>query len=127
MPKKIGLTKQRKVVLEVIRKSNEHLTANQIFEEARVSLPSISFATVYNSLRFLRDEGMIAEKNFGGGASRFDKMTDRHDHAICSNCGKLVDLDLKLPAELTKSASKLSGFALDSIEVTFRGTCPDCA
>ncbi len=51
----LGLTKQRKVVLQVIREAEEHLTANEVFENSRQLLPTISFATVYNSLRFLKD------------------------------------------------------------------------
>ena len=101
-----GLTKQRKVVLQVIQDAKEHLTANEIFENSKQLLPTISFATVYNSLRYLKDEGFIAEKNFGGGASRFDRMTERHDHALCNNCGKLVDLHLELPKELVDISGK---------------------
>lgn len=123
----IGLTKQREVVLQVIRNSENHLTANEVFDEAKSLLPTISFATVYNSLRYLKDSGFIAEIQFGNGASRFDKMTSRHDHAICTNCGKLVDMELKLPAELVKLAAKYSKFKPESIELTLRGLCPECS
>ncbi|MEQ1646917.1 MAG: transcriptional repressor, partial [Pyrinomonadaceae bacterium] len=69
----LGLTRQREVVLDVIWASHSHLTANEVFSEAKAKLPTISFATVYNSLRFLKDAGHIAEIHFGNGASRFDK------------------------------------------------------
>lgn len=122
----LGLTKQREVVLQVIRDSDNHLTANEVFDEAKRLLPTISFATVYNSLRYLKDAGHIAEIQFGNGASRFDKMTSRHDHAICVKCGKLVDMELELPTELVKIAEKFSKFKLESIELTLRGLCPNC-
>lgn len=122
----LGLTKQREVVLQVIRNSDNHLTANEVFDEAKGLLPTISFATVYNSLRFLKDAGHIAEIQFGNGASRFDKMTSRHDHAICVKCGKLVDMELELPSELVELAEKFSKFKLESIELTLRGLCPNC-
>ena len=122
----LGLTKQREVVLQVIQNATEHLTANEVFDEAKGLLSTISFATVYNSLRYLKDAGHIAEIQFGNGASRFDKMTSRHDHALCNKCGKLVDMELELPAELVKVASELSKFKLESIELTLRGLCPDC-
>ncbi len=121
-----GLTKQRAVVLQVIQEAKEHLTANEIFETARGILPGISFATVYNSLRYLKDTELIAEKNFGGGASRFDRMTERHDHAVCSKCGKLVDMQIEIPPELIESATQFSKFKLESIELTLRGLCPEC-
>ena len=103
----LGLTPQRKVVLSVIHESCEHLTASEVFASAKGKLPSISFATVYNSLRFLKDAGHIGEINFGNGASRFDRMTSRHDHAICTKCDKLVDIEMEHPPELADQAWKL--------------------
>ncbi len=122
----LGLTKQREVVLRVIRGAHEHLTANEVFERSRTLLPSISFATVYNSLRYLKEINQIAEIQFGNGASRFDRITHRHDHAICNDCGKLVDIDLPHPPELVKRAAKLSKFKPQSLEFTLRGQCPEC-
>lgn len=123
----LGLTKQREVVLQVIRDAEQHLTANEVFVAAKDLLPSISFATVYNSLRFLKEAGHIAEIQFGNGASRFDRMTSRHDHAICTKCGKLVDIEMDLPVDILKNAAKFSKFKPESIEFTLRGLCPDCA
>lgn len=122
----LGLTRQREVVLRVIRDADSHLTANEVFSAAKDLLPSISFATVYNSLRFLKEAGHIAEIQFGNGASRFDRMTHRHDHAICTSCGKLVDIDMEHPAEIIKMAAKRSKFKPQSLEFTLRGLCPDC-
>src|SRR5215218_578835 len=104
----LGLTKQREVVLQVIQDAEQHLTANEVFAAAKGKLPSISFATVYNSLRFLKEAGHIAEIQFGNGASRFDRMTRRHDHAICTSCGKLVDIEMEIPADIVKRAAKYS-------------------
>jgi len=125
--KELGLTKQREAVLQVIRDSEAHLTANEVFIAAKELLPTISFATVYNSLRFLKEVGHIAEITFGNGASRFDRMTHRHDHAICTECGTLVDIEMEIPAELIERAERECSFKTDSIEFTLRGRCPDCA
>lgn len=122
----LGLTKQRQAVLRVIHDSDEHLSANEVFESARRLLPGISFATVYNSLRYLRNEGLIAEVHFGTDATRYDRKLTRHDHAICSDCGKLVDLELSIPAALRKQAARLSKFEAESIELILRGVCPEC-
>ena len=124
--KDLGLTKAREVVLRVIRGANEHLTANDVFDSARRKLPTISFATVYNSLRFLREAGLIAEIQFGNGASRYDRMTERHDHAICTGCGRLVDIEMDVPNEILKRAAKKSRFKPERLEFTLRGKCPDC-
>ena len=123
----LGFTKQRRAVLSVIRECDEHLTANEVFENARRLLPGISFATVYNSLRYLKNEGLIGEIRFGMDATRYDRNLTRHDHAICNNCGKLVDLDLPIPHGLLEEAAELSKFKTESIEFTLRGLCPECS
>lgn len=121
------LTKQRESVLRVIRGSEKHLTANEVFEDARRLLPGISFATVYNSLRYLKNVGLIGEVRFGTDAARYDRNLSRHDHASCNNCGKLVDMDLRIPNALIKEAAELSRFTVESIELTLQGLCPECA
>jgi Fe2+ or Zn2+ uptake regulation protein len=121
-----ALTPQRRVVLEVIRSNMGHLTANEIFEEARRRLSTISYATVYNSLRHLKNAGLVAELNFGNGASRYDRETSRHDHAICSRCGTLVDLDIPATVELMRSAAQQADFQAESIHLTLTGVCAGC-
>ena len=125
--KNSGLTKQRKIVLQVIRESDQHLTANEVFAQARQLLPSISFATVYNSLRYLKNENLIGEVRFGAESTRYDRTLTRHDHAVCNDCGKLVDLELAIPDNLIKQAARRSKFKADSIALTLRGLCPECA
>lgn len=123
----LGLTKQRQSVLRVIRESDEHLTANEVFDQARRLLPGISFATVYNSLRYLKNKGLIGEIRFGTDATRYDPKLTRHDHALCNKCGKLVDLELPIPDGLIQEAAARSKFEAESIEFTLRGLCPECS
>jgi Fur family transcriptional regulator, peroxide stress response regulator len=123
-PKK--LTPQRDAVLQVIRGREDHPTAAEIFESARQLLPGISYATVYNSLRYLRDVGLVHELKFGDNASRYDRETERHDHAICTECGLLSDFDLPETVALLRAAARKSRFEPESIHVTLRGLCPTC-
>ncbi len=122
----LGLTKQRQTVLRVIRESHKHLTANQVFDDARQLLPGISFATVYNSLNYLKNQELIGEIKFGTDANLYDRKLTRHDHALCNNCGKLVDLELTIPVKLLKEAARRSKFKPETIELTLRGLCPEC-
>jgi Fe2+ or Zn2+ uptake regulation protein len=121
-----GLTRQRRVVLQVVRESQGHPTAGEVFEAARKHTPSISFATVYNSLRYLKEAGLVSEITFGNAASRYDCETSRHDHAICTGCGKLVDIDLPETVDLMRAAARRSKFKPESIRLTLLGLCPDC-
>ncbi len=125
-PPAARLTRQREVVLKVINEAQEHLTASEVFEGARKLLPAISYATVYNSLRHLKEAGLILEITFGNGASRYDSETKRHDHAICSSCGKLTDFDIAETVELMRSAARKTRFRPRSIHLTLIGICPDC-
>ena len=120
------LTPQREAVLRAVRERDDHPTANEIFAGAQKYLPAISYATVYNSLRYLRQAGLVREISFGDGASRYDGITDRHDHALCTECGKLVDFDLAEPAELMHEAARKSRFQPESVYLTLVGRCPDC-
>ena len=121
-----ALTPQRQAVLRVVSESEEHLTAGEIFEAARKSLPTISFATVYNSLKYLKDAGLVREINFGKGSSRYDRETGRHDHALCSRCGRLADFDLPETPQMLRAAARRSRFKPESIQLTLVGVCPDC-
>ena len=120
------LTRQRKVVLSVVQSGDTHPTAGEVFEAARKLMPAISFATVYNSLRYLKQVGLVREVAFGSGASRYDRETDRHDHAICSACGTLVDFDLPGTVELTRAAARASRFKAESVHLTLVGLCQRC-
>lgn len=123
----LGLTKQRQAVLRAIRESDKHLTANEVFDDARRFLPGISFATVYNSLNYLKRKGLIGEIRFGTDANLYDRKLTQHDHAICNNCGKMVDLELTVPNALLEEAADRSNFKAESIELTLRGLCPECS
>jgi Fe2+ or Zn2+ uptake regulation protein len=120
------LTPQRQAVFQVIQEREDHPTASEIFEAARRRLPTISYATVYNSLHYLKEAGLVLEINFGDSASRYDRETHRHDHAICNGCGKLVDFDLPDADKLMQAAAQRSRFQAESVHLTLKGLCPDC-
>ena len=120
------LTPQREAVLQAVREVDDHPTANDLFARARKYLPGISYATVYNSLRYLREAGLVQELRFGDSASRYDAITERHDHAVCSECGKLVDFELAGSADLMQEAARKSHFQPESVHLTLVGRCPDC-
>jgi Fur family transcriptional regulator, peroxide stress response regulator len=124
--KAANLTRRREVVLRVVAESDHHPTAADVFEQAKRKMPAISFATVYNSLRYLKDAGVIREITFGNAASRYDSETDRHDHAVCTRCGKLVDFDLAETVELMPVAVRRTRFKPETIYLTLYGLCPEC-
>jgi Fur family transcriptional regulator, peroxide stress response regulator len=121
-----ALTRQRQAVLDAVRESEGHLTAQEIYEAARRHLPTISLASVYNSLKYLTERGLVGEITLGKNASRYDRTTGRHDHAVCSRCGRLADFDLAEAVNLLRAAARRSKFKPESIHLTLVGVCPDC-
>lgn len=115
------LTPQRRAVLQALAKSHDHPTAAEIYERARKAAPGISFATVYNSLRFFKDNGLILELPGPNGASRYDATIEPHAHAHCSRCGDVVDIPL--PAELKP---QVDSWRVDEVRISITGLCPSC-
>src|SRR5688500_20393199 len=85
-------TTQRAVVLDVVKQSDEHLTAGEVFERVRRRDPKVAYGTVYRSLHLLVQHGLIQELTFADQAGRYDGRTDRHDHVHCLRCGLLADV-----------------------------------
>lgn len=119
-------TAQRAAVLEVVRLSESHLTAGEIFERVRRRDPHIGYGTVYRTLHLLAEHGLIQELTFADQASRYDGRVERHDHVHCQACGVLLDVDVPVALMAMHVASEQSGFDIDSHHTVFLGTCPAC-
>ncbi|MFW6030848.1 MAG: Fur family transcriptional regulator [Halanaerobiales bacterium] len=124
--KKRRMTKQRKKILEVLKNTNCHPTADWIYEQVREEIPNISLGTVYRNLNVLKEMGKIMELNYGSDHSRFDGVPENHYHFRCIECGKVVDLDLDVKDELEeKAAEEISG-EIDYHRTEFFGYCDEC-
>lgn len=119
-------TAQRAIILEEVEKSNEHLTAGEIFERVRKRYPSIAYGTVYRTLHLLAEHDMIQELTFADQASRFDKRTERHDHVHCTSCGALADVSVPVAVSCEEAAAQQSGWQITRHHTLFEGLCPDC-
>jgi Fur family peroxide stress response transcriptional regulator len=122
---KNALTSHRKTVFEVVKSSKDHPTARQVFERAVQKSPRLSFATVYNSLKYLSDNGLIRQVSFGEDFIRYDGMLSRHDHLFCRNCRQVEDLmDLSIPS--TEQFSLPEGFRVEEVSLKISGLCKAC-
>ena len=92
VPKKLKSSKQRDLVLQLLRGTCCHPTADSIFEQARHIMPNISLGTVYRNLKLLTEEGKIQELRIGRGVSRYDGDLRDHYHVRCIECGKVDDV-----------------------------------
>lgn len=119
-------TKQRATILEILRNTRSHPTADQIYDAVRQQIPNISKGTVYRNLQVLREDGSISELNLSGTISRYEEKQSRHYHFRCEKCGRVFDLDEPVNTEIDKKVSASTGFKVSHHQLEFRGICNDC-
>jgi Fe2+ or Zn2+ uptake regulation protein len=119
-------TRQRELILEIVRSTMDHPTAEWVFRQARRRLPRISLATVYRNLKELAGEGAIREMHAGGESARFDGNTGRHYHIRCVACGRVNDLPISVDERLEQAAGQAMNYRILGHEVEVRGVCPGC-
>ena len=117
------MTRQRAVILEVMRSDMCHHTAEEIFSLAKEKLPSISRATVYNNLKSLEEEQVIRRINGEDGIARYDKSYIPHGHLFCINCKKIYDFSIP---DFSNTIMGYTDAVIDSYELSARGICPTC-
>ena len=117
------MTKQRELILNILKQSDRHLTADEIFFLAKLKMPSIAMATIYNNLNAMHEAGMINRLHIDGVADCFDKITEPHDHLLCDRCGKITDIHLpRLAEELERELAT----EIEDYELTVHYVCPEC-
>lgn len=123
----VRITPQRHAILEYIINTMSHPTADEIYKALEGKFPNMSVATVYNNLRVFRQVGLVRELTYGDASSRFDFITSKHYHVICTNCGKIVDFHYPGLDEVEHLASHVTGFKISHHRMEVYGLCPDCS
>ncbi|SDL39246.1 Fur family transcriptional regulator [Halarsenatibacter silvermanii] len=126
MPKNTRMTKQRKAILEVLKNTDSHPTADEIYEEVKKEIPNISLGTIYRNLNVLEEMDEIMVLDYGSTHSRFDGCSKNHYHFHCSECEEIYDLDMKVQDELNSSVEDNFPFEVNKHRLEFYGLCPDC-
>lgn len=120
----LKLTPQRLAVLKYLEGNKEHPSADDIYKTILKKFPTMSFATVYNTLETLRRHGQVMELNFDPFKKRFDPNPMPHHHVICVKCQKILDVqnDFSLPAPKIESEE----FEIIGNHIEFYGLCSKC-
>ncbi len=119
-------SKRRKKILEVIRKSPNHPSADWIYDQVKKEIPGISLGTVYRNLKILEEEGDIHHIPVSNSMSRYDANLTEHHHITCEQCGKIMDIDLDLNKSLFDKIENEYGFKLTPQHLCFVGICRSC-
>jgi Fur family transcriptional regulator, peroxide stress response regulator len=120
----LRMTPQRRAIVDYLASTQHHPTAEEIYNLVNARFPMTSRSTVYNTLTFLKDAGLVQEL-CEDGIRRFDPNLGPHHHFICRQCGKVEDVEADRTEQLVPRG--LPGARLvEAVEITFRGLCEAC-
>lgn len=116
------VTKYGRKILEIVSSSHSHMTADEVFVVLRQTYPRVALATVYNNLNHLWQEELIRKVSVEGMPDRYDRI-ERHDHLLCKQCGRLLDVDL---GDLTAQLERTLGRSILSYDLKLIDLCEQC-
>ena len=119
--------KKRAAILDYLRSTTSHPSAETVFTDLKQEIPDLSMGTVYRNLTLFRQQGLASVIATVRGVERFDANTESHVHFICSNCDAVIDLDdMEVPEALSQLAAKCCGGSVDGCQLSFTGLCQEC-
>jgi len=126
----LKLTPQRRAIVEQFACDRSHPTAQELFDRLHRAFPSMSFATVYNTLDALTSADLAGTLRLDGHAARFDPNRMPHHHAVCDSCGLVVDIPAATLTPNVETAASVrehaEGFDVRAVEQVYRGVCGAC-
>jgi Fur family ferric uptake transcriptional regulator len=127
LEKRTRMTKQRRVILEEVRRINDHPAADEIYDRVRKRLPRVSLGTVYRNLDVLCEMGLIQRLELSGTTKRFDGIPQKHYHIRCVCCGRVDDAPIAPMNELEDDLYGTTVFEIIGHNLEFTGLCPQCS
>ena len=124
--KNLKVTPQRYAIYKFLCSTNEHPSAETIYNELKDDYPMLSLATVYKTLRTLVDIRMVQELNAGEDNFRYDANVETHPHIMCLSCGRVDDIICEDFSFLNEIAARDSDYAIQSHKLYFYGICNKC-
>lgn len=123
---RLRMTKQRRVILDQLRKLKSHPCADEVYRRVRRFLPRISLGTVYRNLEVLSQQGMVQKVDLGGPQRRYDGDVTTHYHVRCVECGRVEDAPVRPMRSVEERLRRLSDYEILGHRVEFIGLCPEC-
>jgi len=131
------LTIPRRIILDVLSNTNEHLSAEEIYMKVHEVYPAIGLTTVYRTLELLTRAGIVYKFDFGDGRARYElsdspKGKGHHHHLVCTGCGRIIDYtdfiddEIELLNRTEKGLSEKYHFKITNHLIQFYGLCEDC-
>jgi Fe2+ or Zn2+ uptake regulation protein len=124
--RRLRMTRQRKVILEELRRTASHPSADELYSRVRRQLPRISLGTVYRNLEVLTALGEIQTLELSCSLKRFDGVAATHYHIRCLRCGRVVDAPVEVCLDLEARLQTHTDFRITGHKLEFVGLCPAC-
>lgn len=120
-------SRKRDAILECIRSTSIHPSAEWVYTQLKPRIPDLSLATVYRNLALFKQEGDIVSLGVIQGLERFDGDPVPHVHFICTGCGRIEDLPgVQFPAQLASGVSRQICGSVTGFSLSFEGLCSSC-
>jgi Fur family ferric uptake transcriptional regulator len=122
-------TGQRRLIIDKLFEAKEHVTIDQLLEAVRHDDPRVGYATVYRTMKLLAEGGLVEERKFGDGFTRYELADDQahHDHLICVSCGKITEFEEPAIEALQDAVATRYDFTVQHHKHELYGICSDCA
>lgn len=120
------LTPQRLAILDLLRDAEGHLTPSEVYKQASQKLPGLTEATVYRTLNFLAEQGLVLVAHIGHGQLVYEYAQHNHHHLICKNCGEMMEVEHQELKQLYENFLDKTGYQIDTVHAAFFGYCPKC-
>ena len=120
-------SKQREVILDIIKNNCIHPTAEEIYNLVIKEEPKISKSTVYRNINILVEQGVIQKITMSTGPDRYDYLHEEHYHAICEVCGEVFDFCYDFEEEkIIKSIKQQTNMDIEVNSIIVHGICENC-
>jgi len=134
---RMRVTRPRKIIVDVLGTTTQHLSAEEIYFRVHKAYPNIGLTTVYRTLDLLEEMSIVTKLQFGDGRNRYELMENpkkpgHHHHLVCNACKRIVEYDdfvdeeVKLVRKVEKELSRKYGFQITGHVIQFHGVCTSC-
>ncbi|MFC1942583.1 Fur family transcriptional regulator [Chloroflexota bacterium] len=122
----LKLTPQRRMILDIIHGSGEHITAEEILSDVQARVPGVNKSTIYRTLELLEELGCVFKSELGDRFIYHHAEEGHHHHLVCRKCGRNLDCPEGLFRTVERALDKELGFQVDFKHVMMRGICREC-
>lgn len=121
-------TSQRDDIARVFLSSNRHISVEELYSEVKKVNPRVGYATVYRTLRLLKECGVAVERHFNDGEARYERAEEKraHDHFICERCGRIIEFSSFEVNSLDERIAKKLGAVISRRRLELYGICRQC-